>query len=207
MVSKQVQKDASFWVQTIDDSATSPADYESMRMMFTMKADEMEREIYVKINDSQRKNQQFKLVLLDEQERTQLEGIDSCTTISILDNANAGVIGFESELIQATPNSQMVKVALKRIDGADGEVSCRVSTSVSHHHGEDRESVTSVTPLESKMVVFGDCQVEAEIEVEIPASTDESVNFIVELADASERAELASKNYCIIEISPEQKDQ
>ena len=64
------------------------------------------------------------------------------------------------------------------------------------------------------MVVFGDCQVEAVIEVEIPASsfkdengtieeTFESVSFIVELADASERAELATTNYCIIEISPE----
>jgi hypothetical protein len=75
-----------------------------MRMMFTMKANEMQREIYVKINEeSQRQASQFKVVLLNEQERTQLEGIDSCTTVAILDNADTGVVGFESTLIRATP--------------------------------------------------------------------------------------------------------
>jgi hypothetical protein len=104
VVEKKTQEDASFWVQTIDESATSPNNFETMRMKFTMKANEMQREIYVKINEEcQRQASQFKVVLLNEQERTQLEGIDSCTTVAILDNANTGVCGFESTLIRATP--------------------------------------------------------------------------------------------------------
>lgn len=92
-----------------------------MRMMFTMKANESQREIYVKINEkSQRKAGQFKVVLLSEQERTQLEGIDSCTNVTILDNADTGVVGFESTMISACPEQQKVKVLLKRMNGANG---------------------------------------------------------------------------------------
>jgi solute carrier family 8 (sodium/calcium exchanger) len=65
-------------------------------MMFTMKANEMQREIYVKINeDSQRQASQFKVVLLSESERSQLEGIDSSTTITITNNADAIVAATE----------------------------------------------------------------------------------------------------------------
>lgn len=127
-----------------------------MRMMFTMKANESQREIYVKINEEcQRQAGQFKVVLLNEHERSQLEGIDSCTTVSILENANTGVLGFESTVISTTPEQQKVKVLLKRMNGANGEVACRVSTSVCRYHGEETEQVaaTIVTP-----VVFADCQ-------------------------------------------------
>lgn len=196
VVEKKTQEDASFWVQTIDESATSPKDFETMRMMFTMKANEMQREIYVKINEEcQRQASQFKVVLLSENERTQLEGIDSSTTIAILDNADAGVVGFESTLIKATPQQQKVKVLLKRMDGADGEVTCRVSTSVSHYHGEEHDKAASgidFIPLQNQMVVFADCQDEATVEVEIPSASfkDEagviqdkfdSVSFVLEL--------------------------
>ena len=124
-------------------------------MMLTMKANEMQRESYVKINEeSQRQASQFKVALLNEQERTQLEGIDSCTTVAILDNANTGVVGFESAVISTTSEQQKVKVLLKRMNGANGEVACRVSTSVCRHRGEETEQVdaTIVTP-----VVFADC--------------------------------------------------
>lgn len=220
VVEKKTQEDASFWVQTIDESATSPKDFETMRMMFTMKANEMQREIYVKINEEcQRQASQFKVVLLSENERTQLEGIDSSTTIAILDNADAGVVGFESTLIKATPQQQKVKVLLKRMDGADGEVTCRVSTSVSHYHGEEHDKAASgidFIPLQNQMVVFADCQDEATVEVEIPSASfkDEAgaiqdkfdtVSFVLELQP--EQAELSNKNYCIVEISPEEKDE
>lgn len=169
-----------------------------MRMMFTMKANESQREIYVKINEeSQRKASQFKVVLLSEHERTQLEGIDSCTTVSILDNANTGVVGFESSMVYATPEQQKVKVLLKRMNGANGQVDCRISTSLSRHQGEELSLEQSV--------VFADCQVEATVEVEIPSFKDEEAGTI-QLELASEQAELSSTK-CVVQIAPEEKDE
>ena len=91
-----------------------------MRMMFTMKANEMQREIYFKINEeSQRQASQFKVVLLNEQERTQLEGIDSCTTVAILDNADNLAVEAAMRL-KGTGNLNYIKI-IKKAGGSLGD--------------------------------------------------------------------------------------
>lgn len=72
-------------------------------MMITMKAHEHERELYIKIVDDDilEPDEQFHVCLLDEKNRTRMQGWDTCTTITILDDARPGVIGFEDTVHEA----------------------------------------------------------------------------------------------------------
>jgi hypothetical protein len=63
----------------------------------TMKAEEHEREFTIKIiNDNEAEgNETFGVALYDEQGDRRLDGADSFTTITILDNDKPGFIGFD----------------------------------------------------------------------------------------------------------------
>jgi hypothetical protein len=65
-------------------------------MLVTMKALELEREIYIKIKDdpAEEPDEIFKVQLLDEITKEKLPGIDSETSVTILDNDKVGTFGF-----------------------------------------------------------------------------------------------------------------
>ena len=50
-ITKKVNEDVSFWVRTIDDTATSPGDYEAKNELITMRASESERDLEIVIID------------------------------------------------------------------------------------------------------------------------------------------------------------
>jgi hypothetical protein len=70
-----------------------------------MKALELEREIYIKIKDdpSEEPDEIFKVQILDEITQQRLSGIDTETSITILDNDKVGVFGFEHTSIVCIP--------------------------------------------------------------------------------------------------------
>jgi len=78
--------DQTFWVETQDDTAVAGTDYEAFSQRITMKAEETEREIEIKINGNSKfaSNAQFKVVLCEEEVHTQLEGIDSSAIIMLV---------------------------------------------------------------------------------------------------------------------------
>jgi hypothetical protein len=67
-VMKRVREEHSFVVRTVNGSASSSKQFDEINMKVTMKAHEYEREIYVKINESNfaKENSKFQIVLLDE---------------------------------------------------------------------------------------------------------------------------------------------
>ena len=95
-----------------------------------MKAQETEKEIYVKINENleQKSGLNFKIVLLNDQEQVQLDGIDSSASITILENESAGIVGFKQSHLKATLKDKKISVVVRRIEGATGEASIRLST-------------------------------------------------------------------------------
>jgi len=88
-----------------------------------MKAHETERDINIMINNCQEgvHDMDFKIVLLEETERKQLEGIDSQTTVTILDDDSASYVGFKQNVFKANYNDNKATITLKRFNGADGE--------------------------------------------------------------------------------------
>lgn len=103
IIEKATNEDLTFFVETIDDVATSQEDYQPISMMMTMSADEKEREICVQVNknedSSKIQDRQFHLVLKDDLNQEILEGTDTITTLEINDCDDPGYFGFEQEQI------------------------------------------------------------------------------------------------------------
>ena len=91
-----------------------------------MKADEYEREFTIKIkNDDQPEgNETFGIALYDEQGDCRLEGNDTFTTVTILDNDKPGFIGFDKNEMTCGLDDHNVWVTVKRYEGTCGEASC-----------------------------------------------------------------------------------
>jgi hypothetical protein len=53
IIEKSSNEDLTFFVETIDDVATSQDDYQPISMMMTMSANEKEREICVQVNKNE----------------------------------------------------------------------------------------------------------------------------------------------------------
>ena len=68
-----------------------------------------------------------------------MKGDDTRCTITILDNDRAGTIQFKDTVVHARPDQRTVEVTLKRIDGADGQLTVKVSTRTGGFQLNDRQ--------------------------------------------------------------------
>jgi len=57
-----------------------------------------------------------------------LEGDDTITKITILDEDFPGKLGFESTDITVKKADKKVEIIIKRFDGSDGKISCMIRT-------------------------------------------------------------------------------
>jgi hypothetical protein len=145
-------------------------------MLVTMKRLETEREVYIKIKDdpAEEPDEIFKIQILDELTREKLIGIDSETSVTILDNDKVGTFGFENTHLIVDPHEDSLKVKIVRTEGANGEVNCEVRTTLNTPRldeydlakpGVDFQEITSM------QIDFGDCQNEAFFTVLLPDSS------------------------------------
>jgi len=67
-IEKKIPDDVTFWVRTIDGTAKAGEDYEEKNELFTMHAEEKEREIKIGIHDDPNwePDEEFKVQLLEE---------------------------------------------------------------------------------------------------------------------------------------------
>jgi tricorn protease-like protein len=95
-IQKRTQDHYSFIVATQDDTAVAPKDYEAVRQLVTMKAHETIHEVNIQLKKNVLSgDEEFKIVLLDEQDRTQLPGTDTAATIRSSNEDGPGSIGFK----------------------------------------------------------------------------------------------------------------
>ena len=87
IIEKKVPHAFTFWARTIDGLAKAGEDYEGFDEKITMKADEKEREIRIAIVDDPdwEPDEEFKVVLLDENSEKRLAGDDTECVVLILD--------------------------------------------------------------------------------------------------------------------------
>ena len=95
-----------------------------------MKAHETERDINIQVFDDTEctGNLNFDIILCDDVTQQQIKGGDTRCTVTIIDNEKSGTIMFTDDVVNVRPNSSKVEVTLKRVGGADGEVTVKVST-------------------------------------------------------------------------------
>ena len=69
-------------------------------------------------------------VFICDEKGVKKEGSDTKCKVTILDEDNPGVIGFESKHIKVRKMDQYAYVRVVRADGSDGDVNCMVQTSM-----------------------------------------------------------------------------
>ena len=71
--------------------------------------------------------------LYDPEDEETLEGEDVTSKITIIDDDQPGILGFEKRLVTSTVNSGAVQLKIQRLSGCDGEISCSFETAT--HQG------------------------------------------------------------------------
>ena len=93
---KKVAEEMAFLVKTIGDTATAPDDYEEFHEVITMSKSEKEAKIKIAIIDDEiwEPDKDFFVQICDEN-GVRKDGTDTQCKVTILDEDNPGVIGFE----------------------------------------------------------------------------------------------------------------
>lgn len=216
-IEKKVPEDVTFWVRTIDGTARAGEDYEEKNELFTMHAEEKEREIKINIiNDSNwEPDEEFKVQLLDEIAQKRIAGNDTECVVLILDEDKPGSIGFEERQVEVRRKDQVAFIKLVRKDGSDGIISCIVNTISNEDIVPGKKAAkegTDFIPIKSKRVEFKAGEVEHKLEIEMPdCEGDEDDNVEPEEADTVSFAiqlskpqpngvKLSKKNTCFVNI-------
>ena len=128
---KKVAEEMAFLVKTIDDTASAPDDFLEFHEIITMSKNEKEHKIKISIIDDDiwEPDKDFFVQICDEN-GIRKEGTDTQCKVTILDEDNPGVIGFEQKHIKVRKMDQYAFVRVVRQDGSDGDVKCMVSTSM-----------------------------------------------------------------------------
>jgi len=126
---KKVAEEMAFLVKTEDDTAVAPDDYESVERIITMQKGERECKIHINIIDDEiwEPDKDFFVYICDEN-GVKKEGSDTSCKVTILDEDNPGVIGFEQTRIKVRKMEQYAFIRVVRADGSDGDVNCMIQT-------------------------------------------------------------------------------
>jgi hypothetical protein len=62
-----------------------------------------------------------------------MDGIDSCATVTILDNDSPGSFGFKDSILRASKNDKKISVVVRRIEGSTGCADIRLNAQLKNY--------------------------------------------------------------------------
>jgi len=138
-----------FGIRTIDESATDGKEFVAIDEIITMNNSDIERIQKIKIIDNKdyQPDTNFSVELYDPESanKTRLDGDDTMTKVTVLDEDFPGTIGFEITDVHVPKDSDKVKISLVRSDGSDGKITCILRTQNFHadeeHSGNAKQHV------------------------------------------------------------------
>jgi len=116
--------------KTLDDTASSPADYAEKDSLIEFKDGEETADFFVSIvnDDSFEPDEDFLIQLYDPNSEKKLEGRDTQVRVTILDDDQPGKLVFENPRIRQAVNQNLCIVTVKRVEGSDGEITVDYKT-------------------------------------------------------------------------------
>lgn len=117
-------------VRTVDGTAEAGEDFEEIDEELDFDEDESELEVEVEIinDDVFEENEDFYVELYDVETGKRLKGEDTRTRITVIDDDQPGIIGFERRVLMVSPSDKYVDVKVHRLSGCDGDVSVLFET-------------------------------------------------------------------------------
>lgn len=103
IIQKHVDEEINFGIRTVPGNALPKDDYDPIDEVMTMKRTEQIRSVQIRIHDDDiwEPDKDFYVELYDPNEETKprLEGDDTRTIVTIIDEDNPGIIGFDNREI------------------------------------------------------------------------------------------------------------
>ena len=104
IIQKHVDEEINFGIRTIQGNAVPKDDYDPIDEVMTMKRSEQMRSVQIRIHDDDiwEPDKDFYVELYDpnEENKPRLEGDDTQTIVTIIDEDNPGIIGFDNREVQ-----------------------------------------------------------------------------------------------------------
>jgi len=198
-------------VVTIDDAAKAGEDYEAVDSILQFARGEKQKfvEVIIKDDDSWEPDEDFFMQLYDADTGDELDGKDTKTRITIIDDDKPGAIYFqESKNIQADASLDSVAVVIERRNGSDGIVTVDYKTTDLDESPNTATAGIDYVPVEGTLEFkHGETMKEIVIQIlkkEGEETRDES--FLVQLSNVTPAgAKLSKKSYMVINIVTDAK--
>ena len=167
-ICKKVNDELHLFVRTADETAKAPEDYEHLEREISMAKNEKETTIKVKIHDDDiwEPDKDFRVEICNKETKQKLEGDDTCCVVTILDEDQPGILGFQEKSIKVRKKDKFAYVKVVRTDGADGEISCNCSSVVLADIANQAKEFTDFKPHNERLV-FGHQETEKMVQIEL----------------------------------------
>lgn len=194
-------------IRTRDGTATAPDDYHSIDQVLVFGQTEHEKEVSIDIVDDNEwePDEDFYVELYDVNTQKRLEGKDTETIVTIIDDDQPGQLGFFTAKLSCQPKNKVLRVKVVRKKGCDGIVKVRYQIKEA-----DGKAKHLAKPYEhfiprTDTLIFEHGETEKEIKVDIIEIADEDPNrddaFMIRLFDVEPQgAKITKKDSCIIHI-------
>ncbi len=194
------------FVRTIDAEAKAGDDYEKVEETLEFKSGETTKFIEVKINDDDNwePDEDFFVQLYDADSRQELEGQDTRTRVTIIDDDKPGQICFqESKAIKAVASEGVAEIQIIRKNGSDGVVKVDYETIQLDQTEHTATPGVDYTPGQGTLV-FQQGETQQTINIKILDRPDQDVrdeSFGIQLSNVTPQgAKLSKKAFQIVNI-------
>jgi solute carrier family 8 (sodium/calcium exchanger) len=194
-------------VRTLDDTACAPDDYRQIDETLLFDKDEMQKTVKVEIIDDNEwePDEDFLVELYDVNTAKKLDGKDTQTRITIIDDDEPGKLGFQQVKLSCQSKNKKVKVKVVRKHGCDGivKVKCQIKEAEVKVQGRAQPYEHFIPKTET--LIFEHGEIEKDIHVDVIEVENEDPDrddcFEIRLFDIEpEGAEIIKKNRCIVHI-------
>lgn len=161
--------DDTIGVRTVDGTAKSKKDYESIMETITFSGTEDFIIVKVPVIDDSDWNPDldFYVELFNIETEERLSGVDTRCQVTILDEDFPGVIGFQDTEVRVGVSAKEVTIIIERFDGSAGEISCSVQTEMLAHDSSSKaHEYEHFLPLHDT-VTFASGEKEAMIKIDL----------------------------------------
>ena len=196
-------------VKTIDQEAKAGDDYEAVDEIIEFKQGELQNHINVKINDDDNwePDEDFFVQLIDANTNEELQGKDTRTRVTIIDDDQPGQIAFDEQgTIRAIP-TEPLEIKVIRKNGSDGQVTVDFET-IQLDQSDQTATAGRDFVNTSGTLTFKHGETEQTITVELLDNGQDvrDETFAVQLSNVAPRgAKLSKKSLKLINIITDQE--
>jgi solute carrier family 8 (sodium/calcium exchanger) len=129
-VNKVVGEEFKVGIRTRDGTAVESKDYTAVDEIIEFGPSDQDKYIEVGIvnDDIWEENEDFYVELYDPDNNEKLPGNDTETKVTVIDDDQPGILGFERRQIMVNPKEGVAGIKVHRLQGADGEVTVSFET-------------------------------------------------------------------------------